>query len=1042
MPFTETATVRVRGQGFRVVKRQIDDLGQAANRATRGIFLLQRALFVVGGAGVLRGLQRYADALTNIENRLRLTTTSTENLEAVQAELFDTARRSRSDLQATADVYNRIALSARNLGVGQRQILDVTETLQKAAIISGASAREANAALIQLGQGIASDRLSGDELRSVLEQLPAVADILVDFLNDTGKFGEVTRGTLRQLGKEGKLTSELVFRAIQSAQGSINEVFAETQPTIEQAFQVAETNLLDYIDSVDDAFNISEKIANTILALSQNIEVFTGALTALGVAFATFLAGRIIQRVQTFGAALTTVGAALTRLRGAQLASATAENVATGATIRNTQARIANLSLRRATAGQALLSARAEFQEAQAAFVNGRARDANTGRFIASAAARDRLTAASIRLNNAERVSVGLATRLGAARSTLAAAETAQTASSARLAGVQAAQATRLSKLAQTFPLISGAAIQATRAVKLFTLAIAANPIGAIITALVAAIAFIFTFGNAIKVQGSQIVTLKDQAVAVFQLIGEAIVKVLQVFGFLSPVVKTVGGAFKSFASVALQAVGDVFETFVDIFTFIPRLVIGTINGIVQAWKALPEGLSGVADALVALFRRAFARLLDAAANTANKVGAFFANIFGVEFEGFEGGALDKVNADLAAQAAAGAGDAGVGAAEAFEKGFSDVFQGGSAEGIREAVRVRAFANVQDAGKTGGSITDLELDPDNDGTGGGTGSGNKKDFASELAALNQKIELEKQFGIQKKISNEILRVEQAIKRELSATEQEQVATAVRQIEVATEYGRILEEIKGPQEQLRVTQAALNQLYDEGLITLSQYNEQLREVFANQQRANGSIGGGFQASIADSLTSATEFGEAIGNEVVGAVDGLANAFVEFAKTGKLNIKQVFATLFANLAQLAAKRALLQLLGAAFGVPGGGVGAGVDGGGIGAVIGGFLGASGGSILPSGNGTTDSRFLPLNVRPDERVDILTPQQQRMQDSMMKNGSGETTVVQAPAPNVVVQITPDDIANALSGEAGDRLIVQGLERNSTAARATLGNQ
>jgi hypothetical protein len=153
---TENVNIVFRETGARVIKRKIDEIGEAANQATRGIFLMQRALFVLGGAGAIRGISRQLDLLTNMENRLNLTAKSAANLEAVQSRLFDVARASRSSFESVAEVYNRTALSVRELGISQQETLRFTESLSKATIISGASAREAQAALIQLGQGMAS----------------------------------------------------------------------------------------------------------------------------------------------------------------------------------------------------------------------------------------------------------------------------------------------------------------------------------------------------------------------------------------------------------------------------------------------------------------------------------------------------------------------------------------------------------------------------------------------------------------------------------------------------------------------------------------------------------------------------------------------------------------------------------------------------------------------------------------------------------------------------------------------------------------------
>ena len=64
--------------------------------------------------------------------------------------------------------------------------------------MSGATTQESRAALIQLGQAVASNRLGGDELRSILEQLPLVADYIAQEMTRMGQFGNVTRGEDRK----------------------------------------------------------------------------------------------------------------------------------------------------------------------------------------------------------------------------------------------------------------------------------------------------------------------------------------------------------------------------------------------------------------------------------------------------------------------------------------------------------------------------------------------------------------------------------------------------------------------------------------------------------------------------------------------------------------------------------------------------------------------------------------------------------------------------------------------------------------------------
>jgi hypothetical protein len=311
------------------------------------------------------------------------------------------------------------------------------------------------------------------------------------------------------------------------------------------------------------------------------------------------------------------------------------------------------------------------------------------------------------------------------------------------------------------------------------------------------------------------------------------------------------------------------------------------------------------------------------------------------------------------------------------------------------------------------------------GGGGGAGGANEKSFAQELAEIQQKIELEKQYGLQKEINNQILAIEKTLKRDLSATEKEQVATAVQLLEISKAYGSILEEIRGPQEALQIGQAALNQLFAEGAINLENYNTKLRELQINADKAANTIGGGFRAAIAGSIQSAGEFGEALGGVVVGAAGKAADAIVEFAQTGKLNIRAFFADLFAQLLKLAAQRLLLSFLGGFLGIPGAGLGGG--GGGLGF-------ATGGSILPSGPGSTDSQVVAFAKRPDERVDILTPGQQNAQ----KNGKGEgggTTIVQSPPVNIAAVLSPNDIIGVFD-TGGDTQIINILQRNSSTVK------
>jgi tape measure domain-containing protein len=255
----------------------------------------------------VRSIQQTVDSLTSYENRIRLVSDSAEELNQIQAELFRVARDTRSEFNSTADVYARVALSIRELGIAQSETLQFTESLNQAVILSGASAREANAALVQLGQGLASNRLSGDELRSVLEQLPFVADIIAKSLG-------ATRGELREMGRAGVLTGETVLKAFREARVEIAEKFAQTIPTIAQAFNVFNAEWLTLVDAVDDATGASESVARAIISVAHNMDVLVGSVLTLTGALAGLSLGLLARNFFFLGAAIRFASAALLTL--------------------------------------------------------------------------------------------------------------------------------------------------------------------------------------------------------------------------------------------------------------------------------------------------------------------------------------------------------------------------------------------------------------------------------------------------------------------------------------------------------------------------------------------------------------------------------------------------------------------------------------------------------------------------------------------------------------------------------------------------------
>jgi lambda family phage tail tape measure protein len=285
----ENINIIITEKGGKTVQRTIKDIGTSASGSASAVDGLKSALGLLGGALSVRELIRMADTYTNIQNRLKLVTTDTQNLAAVTNELFQIANNTRSSFEGTAELYSRVGLAAKDLGVSQKQLLEFTESLNQAVILSGASAAEASAGIIQLSQGLASGALRGDELRSVLEQLPMVADVIAKEL-------KITRGELRFMGEQGKITADIVLKAFKNAREELGDKFAKTVPTIGQAFTILNNSVIKYVGSLSTAYNVTGRLAELIIKFATNLDQVASAVAVFAAAFAPVFAGAIMLR--------------------------------------------------------------------------------------------------------------------------------------------------------------------------------------------------------------------------------------------------------------------------------------------------------------------------------------------------------------------------------------------------------------------------------------------------------------------------------------------------------------------------------------------------------------------------------------------------------------------------------------------------------------------------------------------------------------------------------------------------------------------------
>lgn len=248
--------------------RSLRGLEGGADSAATSVRRLVTAFVSVAAAIKLIGA---ADELNTLNARIRLVTNSTEEYNRAQVALFDLAQRTRGSLGETINLYTRIAQATKDAGVGQETLLQVVETINQAVQLSGASTQAAEAALIQLGQGLASGTLRGEELNSILEQTPALADAIAKGIG-------ITRGELRQYGQDGKLSAEQVIKALQAQRDVVAKQFAELPLTVGQSMTLLKNAGLQLLGAFNDTSGATSGLASSIKDLAD----FLSSDAALG----------------------------------------------------------------------------------------------------------------------------------------------------------------------------------------------------------------------------------------------------------------------------------------------------------------------------------------------------------------------------------------------------------------------------------------------------------------------------------------------------------------------------------------------------------------------------------------------------------------------------------------------------------------------------------------------------------------------------------------------------------------------------------------
>jgi len=222
----------------------------------------------VSAAALVGELSKLADVSKQLDAQLKLATAGFGTFAQAQADTRKIAADTRSSLEATTALYGNFARASQQTGRSQADAARATETFSKVLKIGGADANAAASATLQFGQALASGALRGDEFNSIAEASPRLVKLIADAMG-------VTQGEVRKLAEEGKITTDVLFRALNERKftAAIDAEFKTLPTTFDQAMQQITNAAIITFGAFDNGGQFSNALVNL---LTQGTDSFKG----------------------------------------------------------------------------------------------------------------------------------------------------------------------------------------------------------------------------------------------------------------------------------------------------------------------------------------------------------------------------------------------------------------------------------------------------------------------------------------------------------------------------------------------------------------------------------------------------------------------------------------------------------------------------------------------------------------------------------------------------------------------------------------------
>lgn len=196
-------------------------------------------------ATLIKGI-RLADEFATLQQRIKTATKETGDYNAVSRETFEISQRNGAALLDTVSTFQRLSIARAELGATNSELLQVTEAVQQLGIQSGATATAMQAGQLQFAQAMSAGVVRAEELNSIIENMPAVAERIARGMDKTV-------GGLRKAVLEGSVLSRDVFNSLLRQAPEIAREMEDIPLSLSRASVKLENSMGNFLSKLDQA---------------------------------------------------------------------------------------------------------------------------------------------------------------------------------------------------------------------------------------------------------------------------------------------------------------------------------------------------------------------------------------------------------------------------------------------------------------------------------------------------------------------------------------------------------------------------------------------------------------------------------------------------------------------------------------------------------------------------------------------------------------------------------------------------------------------